>query len=43
VSCFLLGLSTRKLASALLPVRETVSAATVSRLARSLDELSIFI
>ena len=38
LSCFVLGLSTRKVAHALLPVLgERVSAGTVSRIARSLD------
>jgi transposase-like protein len=38
LSCFLLGLSTRKVARALLPMLgESVSAATVSNLAKSLD------
>jgi len=38
LACFVLGLSTRKVASALLPLLgEPVSAATVSRVAKSLD------
>jgi putative transposase len=38
LACFVLGLSTRKVASALLPILgEPVSAATVSRVAKSLD------
>jgi len=38
LACFVLGISTRKVATALLPVLgEPVSAATVSRIARSLD------
>lgn len=39
LACFLLGLSTRKVAEALLPVLgERVSASTVSRVSRTLDE-----
>jgi putative transposase len=39
LACFCLGLSTRKAASVLAPVlEETVSAATVSRIARDLDQ-----
>jgi len=39
MACFVLGLSTRKVASALLPVLgEPVSATTVSRIAKSLDQ-----
>lgn len=39
LACFVLGLSTRKVAEALLPMLgERVSASTVSRVARSLDE-----
>jgi len=39
LACFVLGLSTRKVAQALLPVLgEPVSATTVSRVARSLDQ-----
>ena len=39
LACFVLGLSTRKVAEALLPVLgEPVSASTVSRVARSLDQ-----
>lgn len=39
LACFVLGLSTRKVAQALLPVLgEPVSAATVSRVAKSLDQ-----
>jgi len=39
MACFVLGLSTRKVASALLPVLgEPVSATTVSRIAQSLDK-----
>jgi len=39
MACFVLGLSTRKIASALLPVLgEPVSATTVSRIAQSLDK-----
>ena len=38
LSCFVLGISTRKVATALLPVLgEPVSATTVSRIAKSLD------
>jgi putative transposase len=39
LACFLLGLSTRKVAEALLPILgERVSASTVSRVSRTLDE-----
>jgi putative transposase len=38
LACFVLGIATRKVATALIPVLgEPVSAATVSRVARSLD------
>ena len=40
LACFVLGLSTRKVAEALLPIfGERVSAATVSRVAKQLDEV----
>jgi len=39
LACFVLGISTRKIASALLPILgEPVSATTVSRIAKSLDQ-----